>query len=266
MIAEREVRWAEESLDDAEIADRRLRHRGTGRPDGDRAGPRRGPAGRPLPADHAVAVPERSAERRGHPRCGRSSSSSCRPASSSRTCGWPSAAAARSSSTAGPAGWSRRPDEVARGDRAGAPTDDRPEGDTGMTVTTPDARRLVYRRPELLAERSTHYCPGCGHGIIHRLVAELLDELAPRARGRSGSRRSAAASSPTTTCRSTSSSRPTVERRRSRPGSVGCAPTRSSSPTRATATSPRSGPRRSSTRRPAASGSASSSSTTGSTG
>jgi 2-oxoglutarate/2-oxoacid ferredoxin oxidoreductase subunit beta len=46
-----------------------------------------------------------------------------------------------------------------------------------MSVTAPDTRRLVYRRPSLLAEHSTHYCPGCGHGIIHRLVAELLDEL-----------------------------------------------------------------------------------------
>ena len=52
----------------------------------------------------------------------------------------------------------------------------------------------------LLADRSTHYCPGCGHGIIHRLVAELLDEMHARRRGRSASRRSAAASSPTTTC------------------------------------------------------------------
>jgi 2-oxoglutarate ferredoxin oxidoreductase subunit beta len=38
-------------------------------------------------------------------------------------------------------------------------------------------RRLVYGRPSLLTDRPSHYCPGCGHGIIHRLVAELLDEL-----------------------------------------------------------------------------------------
>jgi 2-oxoglutarate/2-oxoacid ferredoxin oxidoreductase subunit beta len=49
-----------------------------------------------------------------------------------------------------------------------------------MTVANPP--RVIYQRPELLNERSTHYCPGCGHGIIHRLVAELLGELelAPR--------------------------------------------------------------------------------------
>jgi 2-oxoglutarate ferredoxin oxidoreductase subunit beta len=39
------------------------------------------------------------------------------------------------------------------------------------------ARRVIYQRPELLTDTSTHYCPGCGHGIIHRLVAELLDEM-----------------------------------------------------------------------------------------
>jgi 2-oxoglutarate ferredoxin oxidoreductase subunit beta len=37
--------------------------------------------------------------------------------------------------------------------------------------------RTIYRPPELLAERPTHYCPGCGHGIVHRLVAELLGEM-----------------------------------------------------------------------------------------
>jgi 2-oxoglutarate ferredoxin oxidoreductase subunit beta len=42
--------------------------------------------------------------------------------------------------------------------------------------------RLIYAAPELLTDRSTHYCPGCGHGIVHRLLAEVLTELelAPR--------------------------------------------------------------------------------------
>jgi 2-oxoglutarate ferredoxin oxidoreductase subunit beta len=39
-------------------------------------------------------------------------------------------------------------------------------------------RRRIYQRPAALTDRPTHYCPGCGHGIIHRIVAELLDELA----------------------------------------------------------------------------------------
>jgi len=35
----------------------------------------------------------------------------------------------------------------------------------------------IYKRPEALADVRTHYCAGCGHGIIHKLVAEALDEL-----------------------------------------------------------------------------------------
>ncbi len=45
------------------------------------------------------------------------------------------------------------------------------------TMTLAPARRIVYRPPELLADHPTHYCPGCGHGIVHRLVAELLEEM-----------------------------------------------------------------------------------------
>lgn len=35
----------------------------------------------------------------------------------------------------------------------------------------------VFKRPESLTDAKFHYCPGCTHGIIHRLVAECLDEL-----------------------------------------------------------------------------------------
>jgi 2-oxoglutarate ferredoxin oxidoreductase subunit beta len=37
--------------------------------------------------------------------------------------------------------------------------------------------QLVYQRPESLADTPTHYCPGCTHGVAHRLVAEVLDEM-----------------------------------------------------------------------------------------
>lgn len=40
----------------------------------------------------------------------------------------------------------------------------------------------VFQRPESLRETVTHYCPGCTHGIIHRLVAETIDELGLRER------------------------------------------------------------------------------------
>jgi 2-oxoglutarate ferredoxin oxidoreductase subunit beta len=35
----------------------------------------------------------------------------------------------------------------------------------------------VNKRPESLLDEKTHYCPGCGHGIVHRLIAEVMDEL-----------------------------------------------------------------------------------------
>jgi 2-oxoglutarate ferredoxin oxidoreductase subunit beta len=41
---------------------------------------------------------------------------------------------------------------------------------------------VVYERPEALTVAHTHYCPGCTHGIAHRLVAEALDELGLRGR------------------------------------------------------------------------------------
>ena len=45
-----------------------------------------------------------------------------------------------------------------------------------MTVTSPGPR-VIYQRPEVLVDRSSHYCPGCGHGIIHRVLAEVLTDL-----------------------------------------------------------------------------------------
>lgn len=35
----------------------------------------------------------------------------------------------------------------------------------------------VAGRPEALTDKEFHYCPGCTHGIVHRLVAEVIDEL-----------------------------------------------------------------------------------------
>ena len=36
---------------------------------------------------------------------------------------------------------------------------------------------IVVKRPHALKEKTMHYCPGCTHGIAHRLVAEVIDEL-----------------------------------------------------------------------------------------
>lgn len=35
----------------------------------------------------------------------------------------------------------------------------------------------VFKKPHALIDKSMHYCPGCTHGIVHRLIAEVLDEL-----------------------------------------------------------------------------------------
>ena len=40
----------------------------------------------------------------------------------------------------------------------------------------------TFTRPDTLKEKITHYCPGCGHGIAHRLLAEVVDELGIRER------------------------------------------------------------------------------------
>jgi len=36
---------------------------------------------------------------------------------------------------------------------------------------------IVFQKPHALTDAKFHYCPGCTHGIIHRLVAEVMDEL-----------------------------------------------------------------------------------------
>ena len=38
----------------------------------------------------------------------------------------------------------------------------------------------IYTHPKSLRDIPTHYCPGCGHGIAHRLIAEVVDELGIR--------------------------------------------------------------------------------------
>jgi 2-oxoglutarate/2-oxoacid ferredoxin oxidoreductase subunit beta len=47
-----------------------------------------------------------------------------------------------------------------------------------MTTTIPN--QLVYQRPNSLSDTPTHYCPGCTHGVAHRLIAEVMDEMGIR--------------------------------------------------------------------------------------
>ncbi len=53
-----------------------------------------------------------------------------------------------------------------------------------MTVAAPPKPKtnlkMIYQRPEALVDTPTHYCPGCTHGVAHRLVAEVIDEMGLR--------------------------------------------------------------------------------------
>jgi 2-oxoglutarate ferredoxin oxidoreductase subunit beta len=42
---------------------------------------------------------------------------------------------------------------------------------------TQKTKKHLYRKPESLTDNITIYCPGCGHGLIHRIIAEIVDEL-----------------------------------------------------------------------------------------
>jgi 2-oxoglutarate ferredoxin oxidoreductase subunit beta len=37
--------------------------------------------------------------------------------------------------------------------------------------------KKIFGRPRSLKPTPFHYCPGCGHSIVHRLVAEVIDEM-----------------------------------------------------------------------------------------
>ena len=35
----------------------------------------------------------------------------------------------------------------------------------------------VYKKPTLLTDTNMHYCPGCSHGVVHKLIAEVIEEM-----------------------------------------------------------------------------------------
>jgi len=37
--------------------------------------------------------------------------------------------------------------------------------------------KVINKAPEAFAKKSTSYCPGCTHGIAHRIIVELLEEM-----------------------------------------------------------------------------------------
>lgn len=36
---------------------------------------------------------------------------------------------------------------------------------------------IVETKPRLLNDNTMHYCPGCSHGVVHKLIAEVIEEM-----------------------------------------------------------------------------------------
>jgi len=49
------------------------------------------------------------------------------------------------------------------------------EFETNPEILQPE--NIVYKRTELLTEKALSYCPGCGHGTVHRIVMEVIEEM-----------------------------------------------------------------------------------------
>ena len=46
---------------------------------------------------------------------------------------------------------------------------------TNQDIIQPE--NLVYKKPRLLNDNPMHYCPGCSHSVVHKLIAEVVDEM-----------------------------------------------------------------------------------------
>ncbi len=44
-------------------------------------------------------------------------------------------------------------------------------------TTTLNGFELVYKKPETLTDTVFHYCPGCGHSVVHRVLMEVIEEM-----------------------------------------------------------------------------------------
>ena len=49
-----------------------------------------------------------------------------------------------------------------------------------MSTNIIDPANLVYKKPELMNDETMHYCPGCSHGVVHKIIAEIIDEMGLR--------------------------------------------------------------------------------------
>lgn len=48
-----------------------------------------------------------------------------------------------------------------------------------MTTTRQiiDPKNLIYKKPSVLTDVNMHYCPGCSHGVVHKLISEIIQEM-----------------------------------------------------------------------------------------
>lgn len=45
------------------------------------------------------------------------------------------------------------------------------------TTANIDGLEIVYAKPKTLTDTPTHYCPGCGHGVVHKILMEVVEEM-----------------------------------------------------------------------------------------
>jgi len=45
------------------------------------------------------------------------------------------------------------------------------------TVRNVEGMEVVYAKPQTLTDTPMHYCPGCGHGVVHKILMEVVDEM-----------------------------------------------------------------------------------------
>ena len=45
------------------------------------------------------------------------------------------------------------------------------------TAVDPQQMECVYEKPDTLTDAHFHYCPGCGHSVVHRVLMEVIDEM-----------------------------------------------------------------------------------------
>jgi 2-oxoglutarate/2-oxoacid ferredoxin oxidoreductase subunit beta len=45
------------------------------------------------------------------------------------------------------------------------------------TAVKIDGLEIVYAKPKTLTDTPTHYCPGCGHGVVHKILMEVVEEM-----------------------------------------------------------------------------------------